>query len=115
MKLFDGVVDVPTIRISAVRSYLLGKGWVLKPFPRKTALCFEGPLADDGEPIVQVIPASESFHDYPLRLEDLLRALSMLENRPISEILREMLSPPELGPVVPPTTNGAADGKASSR
>lgn len=115
MKLFNGALDVPVIPIARVRSYLLGKGWALKPFPRKTALYFEGPLDDDGEPLVQVLPASETFHDYPLRLEDLLRALSVLEERPISEILREWLAASFPEQAVSPTSNGAVDGTPPAR
>jgi hypothetical protein len=82
-----------TVRVDDVKSYLLNKGWVLKPFARPQTLYFEGPPADDGEPIVQLVPASERFRDYRTRIEDLLRALSVIEDRPANVILREIVAP----------------------
>jgi hypothetical protein len=52
---------------------------------------FEGPADDDGQPIVQVLPSSEQMRDFPQRVEELVAALSVLEDRPPSDILSDML------------------------
>jgi hypothetical protein len=81
------------VRAEDLQSYLLGKGWVRKPFARPQALLFEGPPDDDGEPITQLVPANEQLRDYPLRVEEILRALSAVEGRPALDILWEVRTP----------------------
>lgn len=44
---------VRSVRVAAVRSYLLGRGWKLRPYPGPELLVFEGPVDDDGQRIVQ--------------------------------------------------------------
>lgn len=80
------------VRAADVRSYLLGRGWRLQPHPGLELLVFEGPADDDGEPIVQVLPSSEQMRDFPLRVEELIAALSILEDRPAPDILSDILS-----------------------
>lgn len=82
---------LPLVRVAGVRSYLLNRGWRLQPYPRPELFVFEGPDDDDGQPIVQVLPSSEQMRDFPLRVEDLIAALSILEDRPASDILSEIL------------------------
>jgi hypothetical protein len=79
--------------------YLLKQGWKLKPFERREIVLFEGPDDDEGVPILQLLPRSWTAADYHLRAEELMRALSVIENRPEAEILaaiREGLDEPEL-------------------
>jgi hypothetical protein len=82
---------IDRLTVTAVRDYLLNHNWRLRSFPGPELLVFEGPNDDDGEPIVQVLPSSERLRDYRMRLEDLLGALSVIENRPAVEILSDML------------------------
>ena len=80
------------VRAAGVRSYLLGRGWRPQPYPRPELLVFEGPADDDGQPIVQVLPSSEQMRDFPLRVEELIAALSILEDRPPRDILSDILT-----------------------
>jgi hypothetical protein len=79
------------VRIAGVRSYLLSRGWRPQPYPRPELLVFEGPADDDGQPILQVLPSSEQMRDFPLRVEELIAALSLLEDRPAPDILSDIL------------------------
>ena len=96
---------IASVRPAAVQSYLLRRGWKRQPFPGPELWVFEGPLDDDGEPIIQVIPSSESLRDFRLRTEELIGAMSILEDRPAVEILNDILK--ETPPLAPPV---AQDG-----
>lgn len=72
-------------------SYLLRQGWRQKPFERKEVVLFEGPDDDEGVPILQLLPRSRTAADYQMRAEELLRALSVIENRAEAEILAAIL------------------------
>jgi hypothetical protein len=91
---------IDRVTVGNVRTYLLARGWRLQPFPGPELLVFEGPKDDDGEPIIQVLPSSERLRDYRMRVEDLISALSVIENRPALEVLTDILSSTQ--------TNGAA-------
>lgn len=80
------------VRIVGIRSYLLAHGWRLQPYARPELLVFEGPADDDGQPIIQVLPSSEQMRDFPLRVEELIASLSILEDRPASAILSDILN-----------------------
>jgi hypothetical protein len=82
---------VERVRVDQVRTYLLGRGWRLQPYPGPELLVFEGPKDDDGQPILQVVPSSEQFRDYRMRVGDLIAALSVLEDRPATDILADIL------------------------
>jgi hypothetical protein len=99
---------VAQVTVAGVRAYLLQRGWVLKPYPRPELLVFEGP-ADDGEPIIQVLPSSERMLDYRMRVEELIGALSVLEDRPAVDILSDILNE---SPAGMPAPNGAAASPA---
>jgi hypothetical protein len=81
------------VRVSDLRAYLLTRGWKPQPFPQPEVLRFDGPPDDDGNPLVLLMPASEALSDYLRRVEDLLTSLSQFEDRPASEILRDLLTP----------------------
>jgi hypothetical protein len=83
---------IDRVTVSDVRAYLLARGWRLQPFPGPELLVFEGPKDDEGEPIVQVLPSSESLKDYRMRVEDLIGALGVIENRPATSILSDVLA-----------------------
>jgi hypothetical protein len=91
---------LPLVRVAGVRSYLLARGWRPQPYPGPELLVFEGPTDDDGQPIVQVLPSSEQMRDFPLRVEELIAALSILEDRPPSSILSDILNE-ETAPLSP--------------
>jgi len=76
------------VSLRAVREYLAHHAWHIREESQR--LVCEGPPDDSGRPIVQFLPAEESYADYPLRLEDLISALSVLEDRPAVEIAAEM-------------------------
>lgn len=80
------------VRVAGIRSYLLGRGWRVQPYPGTELLVFEGPADDDGQPIVQVLPSSEQMRDFPLRVEELIAALSILEDRSAHDILSDVLN-----------------------
>ncbi len=81
------------VRVADLRAYLLSKGWKTKPFKRPQVIYFEGPLDDEGCPLVLLLPASEHLRDYPLRIEEILNTLSILEKRPAAEIVRNIVTP----------------------
>ena len=93
------------VTVAGARAYLLDHGWRPRPFPRPEVLVFEGPMSDEGRPIVQILPSGEHFVDYRMRMEELIGALGAIENRPAAEILTEMLALP--------STNGAVEHSAS--
>lgn len=110
---------VSQVRVAGVRSYLLGRGWHPQSYPGPELLVFQGPADDDGQPIVQVLPSSEQMRDFPLRVEELIAALSVLEDRPpgdiVSDILREG-SAEEQPPLAEKNgADGARDVTASER
>lgn len=82
---------VSSVRVADLRAYFVAHGWRPKPFPRPQVLLFEGPPDDSGKPIIQAVPASEQLRDYRMAVEDLIGALSVLEARPASAILDDML------------------------
>ena len=83
---------LPLVRVAGVRAYLLNRAWRLQPYPRPELLVFEGPTDDDGQPIIQVLPSSEQMRDFPLRVEELIATLSILEDRPAPDILSDILN-----------------------
>jgi hypothetical protein len=87
------ISQVPAVRVADLRAYLLSKGWKIRPFKRPQAIYFEGPPADDGSPLILLIPASEQLRDYPLRIDEILNTLSILERRPQAEVVRNIITP----------------------
>jgi hypothetical protein len=83
---------IDRVSVANVRAYLLGRGWKEQPYPGPNLLVFQGPEDDEGEPILQVVPSSERLRDYRMRLEELIAALSIIENRAAVDILADMLS-----------------------
>jgi hypothetical protein len=83
-------LSLDAIRADQIKNYLIQHGWKQVPFRREGLLVFEGPKDDDGESIVQVIPRSERASDFGLRAADLVDALSVIEDRPPEEIVREI-------------------------
>jgi hypothetical protein len=59
---------------------------------RPELLVFAGRNDDSSEPMIQVLPSSERMRDYPIRLEDLIGALPIIEDRPAVAVLTDMLA-----------------------
>ena len=93
------------VTVAGAREYLLDHGWRPRPFPRPEVLVFEGPMSDEGRPFVLILPGSDIFVDYRMRIEELIGALGAIENRPAVEGLMEILALPR--------TNGAVEHLAS--
>lgn len=83
---------IDRVTVSNLRTYLLNRDWRLQPFPGPELLVFEGPNDDDGVPILQVLPSSERLRDYRMRVEGLIGALSVIEDRPAVDILADILA-----------------------
>lgn len=82
------------IDLRHVTAYLGSSDWKRREdFPRKDLVVFDGPLADDGEPISAVLPAFDKGSDFRRRLAELLGTLAILEERPAHEIALDMRSP----------------------
>jgi hypothetical protein len=90
------------LRVAPVKSYLLSKGWVQRPWDNPYGLWFERQAPDRRNPAVITLPAVETVVDYPLRLEEVMRTLQMVEGRPAREILKDILAQPVDTPPAPP-------------
>lgn len=94
-----------TLPISAFREYLLTHGWTLRSSDQG-GFVFNGPLDDYGHHIFMVMPSSNKAYDFPLRVADFFRRLSVLEERHPMEILQEMLRQTEAAPHASNGKNG---------
>jgi hypothetical protein len=80
------------IKADLMVKYLVSRGWKQTPFPKKELLVFVGPMDDYGQPIVQVIPRSEQAPDFVVRARELVTALSTIEDRPATEVVRDIMA-----------------------
>lgn len=106
-KLLNPWIDprVHQVTPSAATAYMARHGWRPVPFPRPEVRLYEGPLADDGRPITQLVPLAEQADDYSRRVIDLVTNLAVIEQRLAAEVLDDMLG------VTAPSANGAPAGK----
>ncbi len=85
------------IELNKVIRYLLQNGWQHnKEFQNKKLYVFYKFFNDDRKTdrnTTIVLPAKETYADYESRLNDALEALSILENRDISEIVNDVITP----------------------
>jgi hypothetical protein len=106
---------VQSVRVTDAQAYLLRHGWKPKSFARPQVLLFEGPPADDGEPITQIVPTFERGSDYLQCIIDLITNLALLEDRPAAEVLNDMLQQaPPSQPPLPSEQDGAHPNTAAS-
>jgi hypothetical protein len=82
---------VQQVRVADMRSYLLDHGWKPKPSPRPQIDLFEGPLDDDGKPIVLLVPATKKGRDYFQRIIELISSLAVIEDRYAVDVLNDIL------------------------
>ncbi len=85
-------ISLDKIQAEWIRDYLISNGWKQVPFKRPELLVFEGPCDDDGKPIIQVIPRSEHSSDFNMRARELVDALSVIEDRPSSDVVRDIMA-----------------------
>jgi hypothetical protein len=90
----------------AATAYMARHGWRPVPFPRPEVRLYEGPPADDGRPMTQLVPMAEQADDYGNRVIDLITNLAVIEQRHALKVLDEMLG------VTTPSGNGAPANKA---
>lgn len=98
-------VDAPSPE--QVRNYLLSRGWRRQEHPRPEVLVFAGPADDRSHSLTVLLPASQDADDYPLRLEEMFRGLSLAEGRPALDVFNDVkMGPPAEGTPSVATTNG---------
>jgi hypothetical protein len=90
------------LRVAPLKSYLLSKGWVQRPWDNPYGLWFERQIPGRRNPAVITLPAVETVVDYALRLEEIMRTLQMVEGRPARDILKDILAQPVDTPPSPP-------------
>jgi hypothetical protein len=98
---------VQSVRLAAVRAYLVHRGWALKPNPNPNLLHFERPSEENGKAVFYMVPASDHFSDFAQSIINLITTLSELEDRHPVEILNDILQQQRedtQGPKVPPQT-----------
>ncbi len=104
---------VRQVKPGASCAYLLAHGWKPRPYPRPQVRVFNGPLLDNGQPIVAVMPASPEGSDYHLAVADMIGFLARREKRSEEEILTEILRQ-EVVPLPDPEANGATELSAKN-
>ena len=83
---------VAQVNAAGLESYLLARGWKRVDHPRKQLMVFEGPLDDDGEPFLIVVPSSERFRDFLGGLVRAIETLSIIEDRRPVAVLNDLLN-----------------------
>jgi len=109
----NNAYDLGGVTADNIQQYLTKNGWVLAPFKRPELLVFEGPMTDEGEPILQILPRSEKASDFDLRAQELISALGVIENRPGEDVLRDIKKarlPDEQPQIVTPAISVARPG-----
>ena len=79
-----------TIRLKHAVAYLEAHDWKLRREEQHGQIWFESPPDDEGDSIRQYLPLAETYADYPARLEELIKAVSVFEERPAICIVSEM-------------------------
>lgn len=105
-------VERPTVE--QVRRYLRNHGWQEQPYGPQ-GFTYGGPRDDDDREIVLLLPSSEQMDEYPQRLLELLRALSLIERRLIRHLLTDMHAPESNGVPVPTATTNDTTNDADSK
>jgi hypothetical protein len=102
---------IQSVRVADVTAYLLGRGWTLQSSPNPRVLVFEKPSANGSEPLIQAMPSSENFSDYPRHVMELITTLSEIEDRHPVDLLNDILGQAS---AVPPVTKGGPNSAAAS-
>jgi hypothetical protein len=81
-----------TLSIDNFRIYLEQHGWILVYHPNKRLLVFEGPLDDNGEPIILAIPNQLKYRDAYDRFADAINILADLEQTSLEDVIQKISS-----------------------
>jgi hypothetical protein len=104
-----------SVRVADVKTYVLDRGWTLKSSPNPKVLIFEKPPADGTGPLLQVMPSSEGFSDYPRHIAEFLTTLSEIEDRHPVDLLNDVLAQaPQVGTATGGDQNGPGASAASA-
>lgn len=79
-----------TIGLEDAVFYLESRGWESRREEHRGQIWFESPPSGREDSIHLYLPISERYADYPARLEELVKAVSIFEERPAIEIVTEM-------------------------
>ena len=79
-----------TIGLESAVFYLESRGWESRGEEHRGQIWFESPPSSREDSIHLYLPISEEYADYPARLEELVKAVSIFEERPAIEIVTEM-------------------------
>ena len=84
-------LSITNVRADWIKNHLLDHGWTQRPYKDERLLVFEAPIKDDnGETILQTLPRSEQSPDFVMRARELVRILSVIEDRPVQDVLRDI-------------------------
>jgi hypothetical protein len=87
-------IEAPPItdmRADWIKKYLLDRGWKQQPYKGEHLWVFEAPIKDDnGDTILQTLPRSAQSPDFVMRARELVRILSVIEDRPVEDVLRDI-------------------------
>jgi len=78
------------IRIEDLTAYLARRGWQRTTEKRERYLTFVGPTADDGKRILMIVPQMNDQDDSYQRVTEALEQLSILEGRPLDELVQSI-------------------------
>jgi hypothetical protein len=73
----------------AVRTYLTNAGWRPHEAVRQSALWT---LTDGSDEFEVMLPTDPQLRDFPLRMFDLLRTLAVVEDRPVSTVITDLIN-----------------------
>lgn len=79
-----------TIGLEGAVFYLESRGWKSRRKEDRGQIWFESPPSGREDSIQLYLPISEEYADYPARLEELVKAVSIFEERLAIEIVTEM-------------------------
>ncbi len=82
-----------SITVSDLRTYLVARGWISEPFRRQEELKFVIPKDHPLGEAVLLIPSREDLRDYESRISLAVRSLSVLEDRPVEYVVRDIITP----------------------
>lgn len=80
--------------VTAVERYAIAQGWQLVTHPKRGIPVLEGPLDDEGEPIIAVLPPDKGYSEELtlLRLAEVITTLAAFEEKSPKETLSAILA-----------------------
>ncbi len=86
--MIDGISVLDFARYLNFKGYRRNIG-----FPNKNVVLFDKVHGASSGMVNIIIPAKETFEDYYLRLEESIRLLSEIENKPVADMIEEIMKP----------------------